>query len=573
MGLRIKYKKLYLLNNFMNQNPNLNSRNTSGRGMSVDGFSSSKNRFGRTADNQPIGVNNRRQTPIGDITKRESADTIKPGGFYPIQQKQIRTSNQNQKINQPNYSNNANNSEQPKPKRGLFRRRNKKPASKKKKIFRVILILFIIVALITGFLFYKGYIALGKVLQGGGSAAALEENVDPSKLNGEGNGRVNILLLGRGGEGHDGADLTDTIILASIDPVAKDAALVSIPRDLRVKANNSGAYTKINSVFSEGKEAAYNKSTNLNKLSKKDAENAGFNLLESTVEDTLGIPVHYHLMVDFNGFEQAVNNVGGIDFNAPSSVQEQMRINGQNYFLDVKTGQQHMDGFKALAYARSRHTSPRGDFDRSERQRVMITALKDKIMSPSTFSNPQKISNLLTTFGDHVQTNFNTQDLQRLYQLSQQIPGNKIASVGLSDPPNSYVSTQSIAGISYVVPTAGLNDYSQIQSYLRNVLKDSYIRNENASIMVLNGTATAGLASKKAEELKSFGYNITGVANSPIKNLTTTIIVDMRSGQKKYTKNYLEKRFNVSTQSNLPDASISPGDSDFVIILGSDQAR
>lgn len=555
----------------MNQNPNSNNRNIGRRGMSVDGFNSPKNRFGRTADNRPLGVNNRRESPLGDISKKESADTRKPDGFYPINQKQIRNNSQSQKVNNPAvFVDRPDDRKQLKSKKGLFRRRKKGPLSRKKKILRAIAILLIIVGLVTGFLFYKGYIAIGKVLQGGGKAAALEENVDPSKLNGEGDGRVNILLLGRGGEGHDGADLTDTMILASIDPIAKDAALVSIPRDLRVKANESGAYTKLNSVFAEGKEGAYSRSNN---LSKKDAENAGFNLLEKTVENTLGIPIHYHLMVDFSGFEQAVNNVNGIDFNAPTSVQEQMRINGQNYFLNVTAGQQHMDGFKALAYARSRHTSPRGDFDRSERQRVMITALKDKIMSPSTFSNPQKVSNLLTTFGDHVQTNFNTQDLQRLYQLSQQIPGDKIASVGLSDPPNSYVTTQSIAGISYVVPTAGLTDYSQLQSYLRNVLKDSYIRNENASIMVLNGTTTAGLASQKADELKSFGYNITGVANSPIKDLTTTLIVDMRSGQKKYTKNYLEKRFNVTTQTNLPDASISPGNADFVIILGSDQAR
>jgi hypothetical protein len=276
-------------------------------------------------------------------------------------------------------------------------------------------------------------------------------------------------------------------------------------------------------------------------------------------------------VVDFDGFKQAIDTVGGIEVNAPNAVVEQMRIDGKPYKLDVAAGQQKMDGFKALAYSRSRYTSARGDFDRSERQRAIIVALKDKVFSLGTFSNPQKISQLMDNFGNRIQTNFSAQDLRRLYDLGKEIPGNKITSIGLADPPNNYVTTSNIGGQSVVIPTAGVGNYNDIKAYLRVTLRDSYIRSENASVMVLNGTNTAGLATKKGEELKSYGYNITDVNNAPTKNYAKTVVVDLRGGSKKYTKNYLEKRFGVSAVNTLPEGIVQTGDPDFVIIIGNDQ--
>ena len=133
------------------------------------------------------------------------------------------------------------------------------------------------------------------------------------------------------------------------------------------------------------------------------------------------------------------------------------------------------------------------------------------------------------------------------------------------------LTTSSIGGLSVVVPKAGLNNYKDIQSFIRNTLKDSFIKNENASVMVLNGTRVPGLATAKADELKSYGYNVTDVANAPTKDYARTIVVDMRGGSKKYTKRYLEQRFKTIATSNLPDSNINSGNADFVIILGADQ--
>lgn len=521
-----------------------------------------------------------RQTPLQQRSANQQPNVLsdfkRSEGFHPNTQQPVQApeSSQNTLVIDRNTT----------PKRtGLFRRKknpsynlspakaNKLPVSRKKKVLRVSIVLLIILMLVLGFLFAKGYITLRKILPGGGGAAALQQNVEPSKLNGEGDGRVNILLLGRGGEGHEGADLTDTIIIASIDPIAKEASLLSVPRDLYVPVQRSGSM-KVNAVFASGKNASLAKSNRQTDVTKKQAEADGFSLLETTLETTLGLPIHYHVIIDFEGFKQAIDTVGGVRINAPLAVLETLRIDGRNYRLDVQPGEQQMDGFEALAYARSRYTSPRGDFDRAERQRIIINALKDKILSAGTFGNPQKISDLLGNFGNHVQTNFSTQDLQRLYNLSKEIPGNKIGSIGLADPPNNFVTTSNIGGASVVIPTAGANDFKAIQSYLRNSLKDSYLKNENATVIVLNGTSTSGLATQKAEELRSFGYSVSRVDNAPTRTYPTTVIVDLRSGSKKYTQNYLEKRFGVSAVNSLPDPAIAAEVADFVIILGSDQS-
>jgi LCP family protein required for cell wall assembly len=461
--------------------------------------------------------------------------------------------------------------------RGLFGRRKhgrvdsfdrKKRRRRKLKIAAVVVL--ILVALL-GFLMAKGYINLKKVFEGGGSAAALEENVDPSKLHVEGDGRINILVLGRGGLGHEGPDLTDTIILMSIDPISKKAGLVSIPRDLYVSVPGEGSM-KINSVYYTGKAEVLNHTTERGKAVERRAQASGFKLMEKTVEDVLGVPVHYHVMVDFSGFKEAINTVGGVDINVPQSVYENMRIDGRNYTLNVKAGPHHFRGFEALAYSRSRHTSQRGDFDRAERQRLMIVALKNKILSLSTFSNPSKLTKLSDQFGNHVQTNFSTGDISKLYELMKTIDSSDVKSIGLSDPPNDFVTTAYMNGLSVVLPTAGLNNYDAIRYYIRTVLRDSYLNIENARVVVLNGTERPGLARDKAHELRSYGYWVVKEDNAPNLNYPKTILIDMKHGDKKYTRHYLEKRFGAATSENVSDQALKSYDADFVIILGNDNS-
>ncbi len=425
-----------------------------------------------------------------------------------------------------------------------------------------------ILVLLGGFLIAKGYIKLHKVFKGGGSAAALNSNVNPSLLKGEGDGRVNILLLGRGGEGHAGADLTDTMLLASIDPVNNKASLVSVPRDLWVKTP-SGGNSKINALFADAKSRALNKNGD-----KKKAEEAGVKSVQDTVKSVLGVPIHYYAMIDFLAFKQAVDTVGGVDFEvtAQTAVSERLYDTtiGKPYFLDVKPGMQHFDGQRALFYSRSRHTSPRGDFDRAERQRVFIQALVQKISSAKTYTNPVKVSQLMDTFGDRVSTDMSIDDAMRLMTIGKAI-GGSFESVDFADPAKPLMKTGMIGEQSVVMPAAGIGDYSQIQALVRSKLKDGYITRENASVTVLNGTSLSGLAGQKAEELKSYGYNVGTVADAPTQTYEKTVIVDLTNNGKPYTKNYLEKRYGVKTTSSLPDQTIQAGTANFVIILGKNE--
>jgi len=269
-----------------------------------------------------------------------------------------------------------------------------------------------------------------------------------------------------------------------------------------------------------------------------------------------------------------VDIVGGVDINVPQdlAVSEHLWDTTTNkpYYLQVPAGQQHFDSTKALYFARSRKTSPRGDFDRSERQRLFITALSQKILSAGTYTNPVKISQLMDAFGSHIATDFSVGDAVRFMQIAKEIPGNTAASIELTDSSNPLAITGNIDGQSVVVPKAGVGNYTAIQSFIRTKLPDGFIVKEGAKLKVLNGSSVQGLASTKADELKTYSYNVIAVGDAPTKTYDKTVLVDL-TGNKPYTKNYLEKRFGVKAVSKLPSDTIQSEGADFVIILGSSE--
>lgn len=448
------------------------------------------------------------------------------------------------------------------------RGRNKAKRTKFKSVVRVLFILLMVSALFIGAIAGYGYLKARQVFQGGGNAAALQKDVDPVKLKGEGDGRINIVMLGIGGKGHDGAYLTDTILIASIDPVQNELSLLSIPRDLWVHPNG-GSASKINAVFALAHDGALAKGSNEN-----DAVKAGATASEQILTSVLGIPIHYYVVVDFSGFEQAVNTVGGLDINvtADTAVTETMYDESahKTFLLNEQPGFRHMDGLTALFYSRSRHTSARGDFARSDRQRQLLEAFKEKVESSGTYANPVKVTQLLSSFGEHVRTDLAISEMSRLYDIGKAITPDKTASISLADVADPLVTTGSQDGLSIVLPRAGLFNYTDIQSFVRNSLRDSFLKSENASIAILNGTSITGLAGKESTYLKGYGYNVASVGDAPSKTYAKSVLVDMRGGAKKYTLNYLQKRLGVTAVTTLPDPAIQAGTADFVLILGTD---
>lgn len=427
----------------------------------------------------------------------------------------------------------------------------------------------LLAVVVGGYLGAKGYLRARQVFQGGGEAFVSTCDPDVDSLKTEGDGRVNFLLLGKGGpEQTDGPDLTDTIIVASLDPCNKDAGLLSIPRDLAVKME-SGETTKINSVYALTKYAEQDRGK-----SDDDAEKAGIQAIEDTVENVVGIKIDRYVMLDFTAFEQAIDAVGGIQIDVKKPVSEKMRLKGKPYTLDVDTGVQQFDGLRALAYSRSRYTSERGDFDRSERQREIIVALREKVFSAGTYSNPVKISQLIDAFGGRVRTNMGgTDEIKRFYDIGQEVGGSKIASVSLVDEPNVLIASGGAnLGIgSTQIPKEGAFRYDAIRRFVRTTFKDSFIRKEDPAVVVLNGTTVSGMAKAKSDELAGFGYNVTEVSDAPTKDFSQTVIVDLKKKDTKYTKHYLEQRFKVTATTQLPAGITPPENADFVIIVGQNE--
>jgi LCP family protein required for cell wall assembly len=435
-----------------------------------------------------------------------------------------------------------------------------------------------------GLLFAQGLNKTHKVFRGSGASASLA-SAKVTKLKGEDAGRVNILLLGNGGLGHEAPDLTDTIIIASIDTVHHTVSMLSVPRDLWVQVPGSGS-SKINAAYEIGKYNEAGKIDNTNNNTK--AVLAGFSKADQVIKNVMGIDINYNVLVNFTSFKQSVDAVGGVTVNVPEQLYDPTMAweNGGNPVL-AAAGTQMMDGNKALMYVRSRETS--SDFARSQRQRAVILALKNKVLTAGTLSNPLKVSGLINAFGDNMVTDMTLAEGMRAYDIGKGIDNTKIQTVDLVTPPNNLVTTSSMQNVSIVVPRAGMYDYSAIQQYIQQlfnppttaatagaaVTAGATATNapENALLAVFNGTTKAGLASAQAAVLKAAGYNVPTVGNAPSPAYAKTVIVELSNGAHKNTRKYLETHYGVTAVTVSPDPAIQAGSANFIVILGSDQVH
>lgn len=268
-------------------------------------------------------------------------------------------------------------------------------------------------------------------------------------LKGEDNGLVNVLLLGIGGEGHDGAYLTDTMIVASINVKTNEVVLTSIPRDWVYTIPKHGL-NKINAVY------AYALQDNPND------PNAAGNAAIKAAEEVTGFTIPYYAVVDFKGFVQAVDHVGGVTVTVDRTFSDATFPN--DFPFDTKgvlgnvtfyKGTQHMDGRTALIFARSRHgTNDEGsDFARSERQKKIIDALKEKLLGLNV-TNVATLNKLLTDFSNNFRTNLEPYELLRLANIGKQVTSDNTYSLSLEPQGTTICDTtvDQITGNPYIHP-------------------------------------------------------------------------------------------------------------------------
>lgn len=400
-----------------------------------------------------------------------------------------------------------------------------------------------------GFLGAKTLLATRKIIHKDSTsgAPALSSELDLAKLRGEGDGRINILLLGMGGAGHEGPNLTDTIMVVSIDPRRKDAIMLSIPRDLYVSIPGFGK-AKINAVYAYGEERK---------------KGQGPINIKNTVSNLLDLPIHYYLAVDFAGFRKAIDTVGGIDINVEKALNDPYfpaeRGSGYEPFI-IKPGMIHMDGKLALKYARTRHTT--SDFDRAKRQQDLLAALRAKALTKSTLINPSKIASLIDIFGDHIHTDMDIAEIMKMASIAKAISASRLETRVLDNSSTGLLVDARVNGAYVLLPKTG--NLNEIREFVHSIFIDGYIKEEAASIVLVNATARSGAAISVAKMLSAYNYNIlvTLLADRPQPKTT---IYDY-AGDNPITIKYLESRFNTkSVRLSRP-----AGEADIKITLGNE---
>lgn len=344
------------------------------------------------------------------------------------------------------------------------------------------ILVLILVALIVGFFVFKTapfYTFLFQLLFNNGVNLKQTDS------------KVNILLLGIGGGAHEGTNLTDTIILSSLDSKSNKVTLISIPRDLWFSDINQ----KINFAYADG-----------------EAKRRGGGLIEAkaAVQKLTGQSIDYGIRIDFSGFVKAVDIIGGLDINientlddyaypidgkendtcgytpediqafsatvsAETDIQEKFTCRYMHLHFDKGFG--HMDGEQALEYVRSRHAvgAEGGDFARSKRQEKIINAFKEKIISAQTLTNPGKIFGLYSVLKGSIDTDIKQDEFDDFIRLAGKMRSAKIQSAVLDtgDPLTKREGLLKEAPISsdydylsVLIPRLGNNNYSEIKKYI-----------------------------------------------------------------------------------------------------------
>jgi len=377
-------------------------------------------------------------------------------------------------------------------------------------------------------------------------------------LKGETDDRINILLLGMGGEGHPGPYLTDTMILASIKPSEKKVALISIPRDLSVPMPGYG-WRKINSA---------------NHFGEMQQKNSGPKFAKEVVSKVFNIPIDYYVRLDFSGFEKMIDELGGIKINVENGFADpQFPTDDYGYQTVIfKQGWQKMNGKTALNYARSRHgtNGENSDFARSKRQQQVLQAIKDEALSFTTFLSYHKISALLKMYQDHIVTNLDVWELFKLVKLGKKIDKQNIINLVLENGDSGPLYATNIGGAYLLLPRD--MSFYQIQQMVKNVFEPQKAVKEKIKIEIQNGTKIEGLAYQASLNLKNQGYEIIKISNAQKQNFEKTVIYDLTNGQKPEELENLKSKLKTNTTLTKPDSmSDYSANIDFLVILGQDQ--
>jgi len=418
-------------------------------------------------------------------------------------------------------------------------------------------------------------------------------------LAGEQNDRINILLLGQGGPGHDGPYLTDTIMLASLNTKTKQVAFTSIPRDLLVNIPGTG-YRKVN---------------NANSIGETKQKGLGPAFATNVLQKTFDIEIPYYVLVDFKAFEEIIDSIGGVDITVDRAFTDaEYPINGKENALPVSSrykvlkftpGPQHMDGQTALEFIRSRHgnNGEGSDFARSKRQQKVMVALKEKILSAGTLLNPIKMNEILNSLENHITTNLQFSDMVAFLKLSREFDTQNLLSLTLDNSPNGFLKEGYGPDGAYILqPKAGTFD--SINKAIENIFVASSstvslssgfsgnfgatvppasqntgsetvtpslvkVKPRTMNIEIKNGTWKEGLASRVKNDLEALNLYVFTIGNTTQRPKAKGGIYVLTQDPSPDTLEILKSTLHLPVVT-IPSGEKSATSTDILVVLGDD---
>lgn len=384
---------------------------------------------------------------------------------------------------------------------------------------------------------------------------------------------VNILLLGYGGGNHDGAYLTDSMMVVHIEPKLSKIVLISIPRDIWIKIptdETTSGYWKINAGYTIGMDDQ----SYPNKQAQFKRQDGAGHMAEYLVSQITGFPIEYFIGMDFNGFTRVIDALGGVDITVETAFTDsQYPIDGKETDLCgyqpsaiatldaqlVRTspelvypcryetlhfdgGREHMDGARALAYVRSRHSPQDGtDFGRAKRQRNLLLAVRQKLLSVAFL--PRMFS-FMATLGDDFKTDLSPGDAKTLVENATTLKNTyEVKTLSIQD---YLVDATSNDGQAILEPAEGLDNWTSIH----NVIQDSISASAGqvaAIVRVKNGTAIPGLAGLAVNRLKDKGMRTLEPVDNVEQKVQQTTITVFDKNVNKGDLDALKNEFGIDT--------------------------
>ena len=243
--------------------------------------------------------------------------------------------------------------------------------------------------------------------------------------------KATVMIMGVD-ERADDVGRSDTLMIATLDPDKNQAALLSVPRDTRVKIKGHG-FDKINAAYAYG----------------------GRKLTQETIESLLNTHIDHYIKINVHGFTKIIDALGGIDIDVEKRMYyEDPWDDDGGLYIDLQPGMQHMDGKTAITYVRYRDEE--GDIGRIKRQQNFMKAVMDKLVSPTIIP---KLPAIVSAVSDSVETDMSVSEILSFLGTLQDAKDNGLKSEMLPGKP-VYIE-----GISYWVP-----DISKTRQILANTL-------------------------------------------------------------------------------------------------------